>query len=161
MADAGSEFAFIDWIRSRTAPHRAVPLGIGDDAALLRIGSPGECLVTVDMLMEGIDFRLADADPQAIGRKALAVSLSDIAAMAGKPLAAVVSVALPRRHGRELAEGLHAGVESLARQFDVAIAGGDTNSWDGPLVLSTTVIGEPTGRGIVRRGGAKRAIGSW
>ncbi len=141
MGDTRSEFAFIDWIRARTAPHPAVALGIGDDAALIRFDPPGESLVTVDMLMDGVDFRLSDTDPRAVGRKALAVNLSDMAAMAGRPLAAVVSVALPKQHGRELAEGVYAGIESLAAQYNVALAGGDTNSWDGPLVLSVTASG--------------------
>jgi thiamine-monophosphate kinase len=159
VADARSEFAFIEWVRSRTASHPAVPLGIGDDAALLQIAPPGECLVTVDMLMEGVDFRLTEADPRAVGRKALAVSLSDIAAMAGRPLAAVVSLALPKKGGREIGEGVQAGIEAIAREFDVAIAGGDTNSWDGPLVLSVTLLGQPTGSGPVRRNGAR--AGDW
>jgi thiamine-monophosphate kinase len=159
VTDAHSEFAFIDWVRSRTGSHPAVSLGIGDDAALLRIGPAGECLVTVDMLMEGVDFRFPEADPVSVGRKALAVCLSDIAAMAGQPLAAVVSVALKRQGGRELAEAVHSGIETLAGEFHVAIAGGDTNSWDGPLVLSVTLIGKPTGSGPVCRGGARP--GDW
>ena len=159
MADQRSEFAFIDWIRARTAAHPSVPLGIGDDAALLRIAPPGECLLTVDMLMDGVDFRLSETDPRAIGRKALAVSLSDIAAMAGRPLAALVSVALPHRVGRQLGEQLHAGIQALADEFEVALAGGDTNSWDGPLVVSVTVVGEPTSKGPVRRSGAQ--AGDW
>ena len=159
MTDTHSEFAYIDWIRSRTASNPAVPLGIGDDAACLRLNPPSECLVTVDMLMEGVDFRLPEADPQLVGRKALAVSLSDIAAMAGRPLAAFVSIALPKNGGRRLAEGVHAGIETLAGEFNVAIAGGDTNSWDGPLVLSVTLFGQPTGSGPVRRSGAE--AGDW
>ncbi len=159
MGDTRSEFAFIDWIRARTAPHPAVALGIGDDAALIRFDPPGESLVTVDMLMDGVDFRLSETDPRAVGRKALAVNLSDMAAMAGRPLASVVSVALPKQHGRELAEGVYAGIESLAAQYNVALAGGDTNSWDGPLVLSVTLMGQPTGRGAVRRNGAQ--VGDW
>jgi thiamine-monophosphate kinase len=159
VADARSEFAFIDWIRSRTALHPAVALGIGDDAALVKFGPRGECLVTVDMLMEGVDFRFPEADPRSVGRKALAVCLSDIAAMAGRPLAAVVSLALSNRGGRELAEAVHEGVEAVAGEFDVAIAGGDTNSWNGPLVLSVTLLGRPTGNGPVCRGGAQ--AGDW
>jgi thiamine-monophosphate kinase len=159
VTDEHSEFAYIDWIRARTASHPAVPLGIGDDAALLRLGPPGECLVTVDMLMEGIDFRLPETEPQLAGRKALAVCLSDIAAMAGRPLAAFVGVALPKNGGRRLAEGVHEGIAALAGEFGVAIAGGDTNSWDGPLVLSVTLLGQPTGSGPVRRSGAQS--GDW
>jgi thiamine-monophosphate kinase len=159
VTEEHSEFAYIDWIRARTASHPAVAVGIGDDAALLRLGAPGECLVTVDMLMEGVDFRFPEAEPQMVGRKALAVCLSDIAAMAGQPLAAFVSIALPKIGGRRLAEGVHAGIEALAGEFNVAIAGGDTNSWDGPLVLSVTLLGQPTGSGPVRRSGAQS--GDW
>ena len=89
----------------------------------------------------------------------MAVNLSDIAAMAGKPVAAVVSVGLPREGGLALAKELYEGLREVADQFDVAIVGGDTNSWDGPLLISVTVIGEPTGRGPVTRSGAK--AGDW
>ena len=153
------EFALIDWIRQRVANHERLTLGIGDDTAVLRFPEPADCLITVDMLMEGVHFTLADASPERIGRKALAVNLSDIAAMAGRPLAAVVAVALPRRGGWELGQRLHAGLQKLADEFGVALAGGDTNTWDGPLVISVTVLGEATGRGAVRRGGAQ--VGDW
>jgi thiamine-monophosphate kinase len=111
------------------------------------------------MLMDGTCFRLAKAGPRLVGRKAMAVNLSDIAAMAGRPVAAVASVALPRRGGRALAEDLYRGLRDVADAFDTAIAGGDTNSWDGPLVISITVIGEATHRGPVPRSGAKS--GDW
>lgn len=165
------EFAWIADLRRRTPPHPLVPIGIGDDAALLDLSSTGRALVTTDMLMEGVDFvlpgtpwpppgreHLADirrATPAEAGRKALAVNLSDIAAMAGIPRAAFVSVALPHRGGAELAQKLWEGLAPLAREFDVALAGGDTNAWDGPLVISITLVGEPGPRGAVRRGGAK------
>jgi thiamine-monophosphate kinase len=165
------EFAWIADLRRRTPPHPRVPIGIGDDAALLDLSATGHALVTTDMLMEGVDFvlpgtpwpppgreHLADirrATPEEAGRKALAVNLSDIAAMAGIPRAAFVSVALPRTGGAELAQGLWAGLAPLAEEFDVALAGGDTNSWDGPLVISITVVGEPGPRGAVRRNGAR------
>jgi thiamine-monophosphate kinase len=110
------------------------------------------------MLMEGTCFRLGElgqAEPRAVGRKAIAVNLSDMAAMAGRPIAAVASVALPRQGGRRLAEELYLGLREIAEDFQTAIVGGDTNSWDGPLVISVTVIGEATGRGPVRRSGAR------
>jgi thiamine-monophosphate kinase len=116
-------------------------------------------LVTVDMLMEGTDFLIPPATGEQIGRKSLAVNLSDIAAMAGKPVACVVSVALPKRGGRSLGRELYAGLRSLAEQFNVALAGGDTNTWDGPLVVSITVFGDPTGTGPVLRSGARP--GDW
>jgi thiamine-monophosphate kinase len=89
----------------------------------------------------------------------MAVNLSDIAAMAGQPIAAVVSLGLPRDGGRALAEQLFEGMREVADAFDCPIAGGDTNSWDGPLVISITIIGEATERGAVLRRGAK--VGDW
>jgi thiamine-monophosphate kinase len=89
----------------------------------------------------------------------MAVNLSDIAAMAGKPVAAVASVGLPRQGGRALAEELYHGLREMADAFDVALAGGDTNSWNGPLAISVTIIGEATGKGPVSRAGAKP--GDW
>ena len=85
----------------------------------------------------------------------LAVNLSDIAAMAGVPRAAVVAVALPRADAVAVAQGLYIGMRELAERFGVDLVGGDTNAWDGPLVISVTVLGEPTARGAVRRAGAK------
>ena len=102
---------------------------------------------------------LAEAGPRRVGRKAMAVNLSDIAAMAGRPVAAVVSVGLPRRGGRALAEELYHGLREVADAFDTPIVGGDTNSWDGPLVITVTLLGEATARGAVRRNGARP--GDW
>ncbi len=114
-----------------------------------------ECAVTIDLLSDGVDFRLSEIDPRRAGRKALAVNLSDLAAMAAKPMAAVVSVCLPRPGGYELAQALVEGMLPLAEQYDVAIAGGDTNSWDAPLVVSVTLLGTVTERGPLRRDGAR------
>ncbi|MDZ7616821.1 MAG: thiamine-phosphate kinase, partial [Patescibacteria group bacterium] len=113
-----------------------------------------ECAITVDLLSDGVDFRLSEIDPRRAGRKALAVNLSDLAAMAARPLAAVVSVCLPREGGGPLAKALVEGMLPLAEEHGVAIAGGDTNSWDGPLVISATLLGAITDRGPLRRGGA-------
>ena len=111
------------------------------------------------MLLEGSCFRLSEAGPRRVGRKAMAVNLSDIAAMAGVPTAAVVSVGLPRSGGRELAEQLYLGMREVADAFDVPIVGGDTNSWDGRLSIAVTMLGEATARGPVLRSGAKP--GDW
>jgi thiamine-monophosphate kinase len=162
------ELAFIEWLRQRTPPAGRVLLGPGDDTAAVAWPA-GPCLVTTDMLLEGSCFVLEDspiqvpgipaASPRRVGRKAMAVNLSDIAAMAGVPVAAVVSVGLPKRGGRALAEELYLGLRELADQFDTAIVGGDTNTWDGPLVVSVTVLGEPGPAGVVRRSGARP--GDW
>jgi thiamine-monophosphate kinase len=111
------------------------------------------------MLLEGSCFRLEEAGARRVGRKAMAVNLSDIAAMAGEPVAAVVSVGLPRRGGRPLAEELYLGLREMGDAFATPIVGGDTNSWDGSLVISVTLLGRTTGRGAVLRRGAKP--GDW
>lgn len=153
------EFSLIDWIRARAADHERLALGIGDDAALLKLAGSGETLLAVDLLMEGVHFTIPPATAEEVGRKALAVNLSDMAAMAGRPVATVVSAALPRQRGAEFSRQTHEGLLQLANEYDVALAGGDTNIWDGPLVMSVTVVGEPTGRGVVRRSGA--SVGDW
>ncbi len=159
MSAHTGEFAYIDWLRRQTPAHPQVLVGPGDDTAVLRWTPGAQCLVTTDMLLEGSCFLLAEAGPRRVGRKAMAVNLSDIAAMAGRPVAAVVSAGLPRSGGRELAEELYRGMRESADAFDTAICGGDTNSWDGPLTLSVTLLGEATGRGPVRRNGARP--GDW
>jgi len=97
---------------------------------------------------------VGEHDPAAIGHKALAVNLSDLAAMAAKPVAALVSLCLPRQGGESLARSLYGGILALAKQFDCAIAGGDTNSWDGPLVINVTALGEVPPNRAWRRSGA-------
>ena len=94
-------------------------------------------------------------NPRRVGRKALAVNLSDLAAMASRPLAGVIALALPRQGGLELAVQLFEGIIPLAEQYDLAIAGGDTNSWDGPLAISITLLGAVTPQGPLRRDGAR------
>ena len=152
------EFAFIRWLRDRTPGGPRVIVGPGDDTAVLA-GSHRPLLVTTDMLMDGTDFILKEVGGRAAGRKAMNASLSDIAAMAGVPTAAVVSVALPKNGGRELAEQLHFGLREAADAFDVALVGGDTNTWAHPLAISVTLFGEATERGPVLRSGAKP--GDW
>jgi thiamine-monophosphate kinase len=154
-----SEFAFIDWLRRRTPADPRVVVGPGDDTAVLKLTPNLPCLVTTDMLLEGSCFRLAEAGPRLVGRKAMAVNLSDIAAMAGRPVAAVASVGLPRSNGLAIAQELYQGLVEMASEFGTALVGGDTNSWDGPLVISVTLFGEATERGVVTRSGARP--GDW
>ena len=149
------ERELISWLRQHLPPHPLLRLGLGDDAAMLRLADVQECVITVDMLNEGVDFDLSRIDPRRAGRKALAANLSDLAAMAARPLAGVVALALPRRGAMELAVALYEGMLPLAEQYDLAIAGGDTNSWDGPLAISITLLGAVTLRGPLRRDGAK------
>ena len=109
-------------------------------------------------LLSAAFFPDEQIDPAAFDDSAT-LCFSLFVAVAGRPLAALVSVAFPRRYGAEFAREFHAGLQALADEFDVAIAGGDTNTWDGPLVASVTVIGEAADRGPVRRSGAR--AGDW
>jgi thiamine-monophosphate kinase len=150
------EFGLIDWIRRHTGGTRtSTVLGIGDDCAIVHVTPGTRLLVTTDMLLDGRHFRLETDGAESAGYKAMGVNLSDIAAMAGIPRAAVVAVALPKAGGVALAQGLHAGLKRMADRFEVDLIGGDTNAWDGPLVVSVTLLGETTTHGAVRRSGAR------
>lgn len=152
MAEISGEFALIRSIRRQVEDNGRIPLGIGDDAAAVKTGSL--TLVATDTLFEGRHFVIPDAAPGLIGRKALAVNLSDIAAMAGRPVAAFVTVGHRRDLGVKFAKELHEGLAVLADEYSVTIAGGDTNIWDGPLVVGVTLLGDPIGNSPVRRDGA-------
>jgi len=153
-----TEFEYIRWLRQRTPAHPRVAVGPGDDCAVLRPSS-APLLVKTDTLLENSHFVLEQAGPRRVGRKALAVNLSDIAAMGGRPVAAVVSVGLPRHGGAHLAEELYNGMRELADEFATAIVGGDTNSWDGGLVVSVALLGDAGPQGPILRSGAKP--GDW
>jgi thiamine-monophosphate kinase len=150
-----SEHDLIAWIRGQAATNSRTQVGIGDDCAALRFTAGRQVLVTTDLLAEGRHFRLAETTAEAVGRKAMGVNLSDIAAMAGIPVAAFVAVCLPAGSAAEVARGLMRGMMPLAERFGVSLAGGDTNSWGDGLVVTVTLLGEATGRGPVFRSGAK------
>lgn len=128
--------------------------GIGDDTAVLA-NPGGPLLFAADMLMDGVHFRLDEMRPEEIGRKALAVNLSDIAAMAGTPLAVTVSLALPSTTNHATAVAVMTGLTELAKEFDVAVCGGDTNIWDHPLVIDVAVVGLAHPKGALLRSGAR------
>ena len=159
MADTTGEFGFIRWVVARSGVHPRVPLGPGDDTAGVLLRGDRQTLLTTDMLLEGSCFILAEAGAVRVGRKAMNVNLSDIAAMGGTPVCALVSVALPRDGGSTLARDLYLGLREAADRFGTAIAGGDTNTWDGRLSISVTLVGESSDLGPVRRDGAK--AGDW
>ncbi len=151
-----SELAFVHWLRSRTTTNPLrVPIPIGDDMAGLR--TRGDLVfVTADMLMDTVDFETAKHTPAQIGRKALACSLSDCAAMAVMPIGFLASVALPNSWTMEQAQQLIEGMLPLAEQYHCPLVGGDTNSWNHPLVIDITVLAQPFPQiAPVRRNGAK------
>jgi thiamine-monophosphate kinase len=147
------EFDVIRAIR-RTTPTdgKGVVVGIGDDCAVLRADAGEDLLLTTDLLIEGRHFR-ADAAPEDIGWKSLAVSISDVAATGGTPRHAVVAVALRREHTGEFADRLTRGLLACAARYDCALVGGDTNATDGPVVVCVTLTGAVArGRAVLRSG---------
>lgn len=143
------EFDLIERIRRRVATRADVALGIGDDAAVLRIPTGQELVTCVDTLNAGVHFPL-DTAPEDIGWKALAVNLSDLAAMGATPAWCLLSLSLP--HGdAAFVEAFLDGFLALAKQHEVALVGGDTTR--GPLAISVTAMGfVPAGKALQRRG---------
>lgn len=148
------EFGLIDRIAQRLAAGQGVALGIGDDAAAFAPSTGQLSLITTDMLVEGIHFDLSYSDPQSLGKKALSVNLSDIAAMGGKPRYYLLSLAIPPAISLAFLDDFICGMLSQAEQFGVQLIGGDTCSSAGPLVLTLTVLGEQSPDLLVRRSGA-------
>jgi thiamine-monophosphate kinase len=158
-----SEFDFIKRIRDQAANRQATDLvfGIGDDAAVLREREGRETLVTVDLLVEGIDFKLEYAPPHFLGHKALAVSLSDIAAMGGAPAFSLLTLGIPKQfqisnlESQIFFEEFFAGYFALAEEHSVTLIGGDLSSTPDRLTIDSIVIGHCRVGGAVSRSGAK------
>ena len=150
-----SEFEIIQRYFSRPARHAL--LGVGDDAALLRPDAGAELAVSTDMLLEGRHFAKG-AEPRSLGHKALAVNLSDMAAMGATPRWATLALALPAADEDWIA-AFAAGFYALAERFDVDLIGGDTTR--GPLTICVTILGEvPAGLALLR-GGARPGDDIW
>ncbi|MGA1466660.1 MAG: thiamine-phosphate kinase [Phycisphaerales bacterium] len=144
-----------DLIASDPTMPSTVELAAGDDMAVLRVGGE-RVLAAIDAVVEGRHFR-AGADPRLVGRKALLRNLSDVAAMAAKPLACLASVTLPRSADQSLADALLEGRRSAATEHGCPLVGGDTSlhAGEAPLTLSVAILATPalpSGRTITRRG---------
>ena len=148
------EHGFIAWAKQRAMRLPKIKLGIGDDCAL--IASDGsDWVVTTDSLCEGTHFILDQCGPQAVGRKLVGVNLSDLASMAAVPVAVFLSLCLPRKSADLLGSEIYEGVCEACEKYNVAIGGGDTNVWDGPLVVHLTAIGTARPAGSWLRSGAR------
>lgn len=148
-----SEFQFIDHVRSLQPSHPAVETGIGDDAAILSPSGDKSTIIATDLLLDEVHFRLSEISPELAGRKALAVNLSDLAAMGATAQTAFVSLMLPDTMPDDILMSIWSGLQALADKYQVAIAGGDTNVWQGQFGISVTVTGVcPDSRPICRNG---------
>ena len=151
---AVGEDRVIERLARRLPTSSAVVVGVGDDAAVLRPSGRRQLLLASDMLVEGVHFNRRDLPARWIGWKALACNLSDVAAMAGRPMAAVVSLGVPRQTPLRVVEALYDGLRRCAQRFDVALAGGDTVR--APiLVIDVAILGTVAPGQAIRRRGAR------
>ena len=153
METVGSigEFGLIARIARLVPSAPSVIEGIGDDCAVLRLGSH-VMLVSCDLSIENVHWHRSHAPAESIGWKAAASALSDIAAMGGKPLFCLVSLACPADTGVAFIEGLYDGMLDAVAQCGASIVGGDTTRSTEGIIVDVTVIGEPVGRYVTRRG---------
>jgi thiamine-monophosphate kinase len=159
-----TENQFVQWLqefavsseRGRTGPtrlKRGVKLGIGDDAALVDVRRDCELILTTDMSIENVHFTREFHPPQAVGHRALARSLSDVAAMGGVPRYALVSLALTEQTGQQWISRFYGGLQALARRLGVRLVGGDTAVVPGGTFIDVLVAGEvPRGKALRRSG---------
>ncbi|MHB1256506.1 MAG: thiamine-phosphate kinase, partial [Dethiobacteraceae bacterium] len=129
-------------------------VGIGDDAALVKPGDGMWLLTTKDLLVEGVHFLLSAGSAADLGYKSLAVNVSDIAAMGGKPRHAYIGLAIPKETTVEFILDFYRGVKEVADRYGMFISGGDTVASPGPLVISVTVQGEAKRENVLLRSGA-------
>jgi len=142
---------------SRLAPtlprNSSVVIGTGDDCAVLDLGAPDYVLFKTDAVVEGVHFT-KETPPEKIGRKALARCLSDIAAMAGHPNSALITLALPRSFEPAFVDGIYAGLNALATEHGVAIVGGETTTNPAGVLISIALLGTVSKEKCVLRSGA-------
>jgi len=150
------EFGLIESIRKDCiTPREGVVKGIGDDCAVYQ-SSPGRVLLlTTDMLIEDVHFLWSAITPFQLGRKAIAVNLSDIAAMGGKPLVTLISLGIPADREVEEIHDLYRGMRDICGRYAVSIVGGDTVAAHGNLIINVSLIGEADECEVLYRSGAR------
>ncbi len=150
-----SESEIIKRLRKRAGVNDEVRLGIGDDAAVIKTTTGKDLIACCDLMVEGVHFRTEWTPPRLLGRKALAVNLSDVAAMGAVPKFAMMSIAVPQKCSSAFIDELFLGVFELADKSGVSIIGGDTSSSRDSLFIDISVIGECQSGNAVTRLGAK------
>ncbi len=152
------EQSFLAYLRGRCRSLPQVDVGIGDDAAVIdpakMVPAGGQMVVCTDQILDGVDFISKEQSLADIGYKSMAINLSDIAAMGAKPTSALVTLALPKQNATRIAGDVYEGIFEAAQRFEVAIAGGDISTYDGPLGISVTLMGAVEQSGAWLRTGA-------
>jgi thiamine-monophosphate kinase len=154
IADFG-EFGLIARLTAGLPQSSQVLLGVGDDAAVLAIEGEEILVATCDAQVEGTHFRLSNIDPHDLGRRVLAVNLSDIAAMGAKPRFALISLLLPPTLNATTLDGIYAGLREEAARFDVAIVGGNIARNAERLIIDITLLGTGQRHHLLQRNNAK------
>jgi thiamine-monophosphate kinase len=150
------EFGLINFLTKNIIHKQNSTLkGVGDDAAVLSFDGIKKCVVTTDMLVEGVHFDLSYVPLKHLGYKAVMVNISDLAAMNAMPRQITVSVALSNRFSLEAMDELYQGIYLACEKYNVDVVGGDTTSSTSGLILSVTAIGEALDEDLVYRDGAK------
>ena len=162
-----TENEFVQWLQALAAPahghervrplrvEKGVKLGIGDDAALVAVKGRHELILTTDMSIEDVHFTRRLHPPEAVGHRALARSLSDVAAMGGVPRYVLVSLAISKEVTRDWVSGFYRGMLALGRRFGVRLVGGDTALVPGRTFIDVLVAGEVPRDKALRRSGAR------
>ncbi|MGC2235051.1 MAG: thiamine-phosphate kinase [Pyrinomonadaceae bacterium] len=149
-----TEFEFITKLKNKASKfsQSSIRVGIGDDCAVLAKDSKTDLVITTDLLVEDIDFRLDWTTPEFLGHKALAVSLSDVAAMGAKPVWSMLSIGVPEKIWKtDFIEKFYEGWFALAKKFDVALVGGDVSRTPGKIVVDSIAAGEARkGKAVLR-----------
>jgi thiamine-monophosphate kinase len=148
-----NEFELIHRLTRSLPTNPSVVVGAGDDCAVLDAGIPDRLLLfKTDAVVQGVHFTPETA-PEKVGHKALGRCLSDIAAMAGTPTAALVTIGLPGTFSPEFVEAIYDGLNALARRHQVAVVGGETTTNPGGIFISVALLGwVPRGKGVLRSG---------
>jgi thiamine-monophosphate kinase len=147
------EKSIIERVRSRTKRRAAIRVGIGDDCAALRIPPRHEMLVTTDFSLDGVHFRRDWHAPEIVGRRCLTRGLSDLASMGGRPIAAFLSLALPRILPQRWVDRFFDGLLHQAAAFQMTLAGGDVAQSPGGILADIVVVGStPRGKAVLRSG---------
>ena len=155
------EFELISRLKAKLPTGDSVVVGAGDDCAVIDVGVPGKWqLHKTDAVVEGVHFT-KDADPRQIGHKALGRALSDIAAMAGTPRWATVTLGLPDGFDAERVESIYDGMAALAKRHDVSLVGGETVVNPERLFIGVSLVGEIARDKCILRSGASVGDGVW